>query len=651
MQYGQDDPNERPPQGARFSRWFWLILTLIALLLNFWLFIPHEALRAELPYTAFLEQVKAGNVAQVEIKDQQVQGTFKEPILWAPDEQIEPVEHMTFATTLPPVEDARLLPLLEAKGVAVTARAAGTPWPAMLLVNGLPLLLLVGLFYTSARQMRQAQGSIFDFAHSKARQYDPARPRISFADVAGVEQAKLELAEVVDFLKSPAKYRRLGARIPRGVLLVGPPGTGKTLLARAVAGEAQVPFYAISASEFVEVFVGVGASRVRDLFKKAKETPASIVFVDELDAVGRQRGAGFGGGNDEREQTLNQLLVEMDGFDHGDNVIVIAATNRPDVLDPALLRPGRFDRQVVVGLPDRLGREGILRIHSRGMPLADDVDLAMLSRATPGFAGADLANLCNEAALIAARRNKIQVEMVDFQDALDKIVLGVEGSPLLDERERRTVAYHEAGHALIASLLPGADPVHRVTIIPHGRALGLTAQLPQEERYNHSRDDLLTRLTVLMGGRAAEEVALQQMTSGAENDFLQATWLAQGMVARWGMSEAVGPVGYRTGETHPFLGRDLALEREYSETTASLIDQEVKRLLEDAHQQAVDLLTTYRAQLDQLATALLHEETLDAARIQEILGLIPAALAGRRPVGRRVVTAVVRADPEPVDRP
>ncbi len=430
---------------------------------------------------------------------------------------------------------------------------------------------------------------------------------------------------MVDFLKNPAKYHRLGGRIPRGVLLVGPPGTGKTLLARAVAGEAGAPFYSISASEFVEMFVGVGASRVRDLFEKAKQNAPSIVFVDELDAVGRQRGAGLGGGNDEREQTLNQLLVEMDGFDPKTEVIVIAATNRPDVLDPALLRPGRFDRQVVVGLPDRRGREGILDIHSRSMPLVSDVDLGILARATPGFSGADLANLCNEAALLAARHNRRRVGMRDFEGALDKILLGTERAPLMDERERRTVAYHEAGHALVASLLPDADPVHRVTIIPHGRALGVTAQVPEEERYNYSRDDLLTRLAVLMGGRAAEEIALGQMTTGAENDFQQATRMAQGMVVRWGMSDALGPVGYRVGETHPFLGRELAQEREYGESTAALIDQEVKRILQQVHRRAADLLSENREKLDRLATALLEEETLDAARIAAILSDAPLA--------------------------
>lgn len=603
--------------------WFWLGLMLLILGFNIWFYTPHEAQRAELTYTAFLEQTRSGNVAQVEIVGQEIQGKFKNGIPWSPDGEPEPAQHNTFSTTLPPLDDSRLLPLLEEQGVTVSASLPSTPWLLTLLINGLPFLLLVGVMFLSARQLRQTQGGIFSFGQSRARLYSQDRPFVSFEDVAGEDQAKLEMGEIVDFLKNPDKYHQLGGRIPRGVLLVGPPGTGKTLLSKAVAGEAEVPFFSLSASEFVEMFVGVGASRVRDLFAKAKQSAPSIIFVDELDAVGRQRGAGLGGGNDEREQTLNQLLVEMDGFDPQSEVIVIAATNRPDVLDPALLRPGRFDRQVVVGLPDRQGREGILHIHSKGIPLAPDVSISTMARATPGFSGADLANLCNEAALLAARREKQLVEMVDFHDALDKIVLGTERALVMGERERKTVAYHEAGHALVASLLSGADPVHRVTIIPRGQALGVTAQLPEDERYNYSRDDLLTRLMVLMGGRAAEEIALEQKTTGAENDFQHATQLAQGMVARWGMSEEIGPVGYRVGETHPFLGRELTLEREYSESTAALIDQQVKNILQESYQESVKLLTKHREILDRLAEALLQEETLDASRLATLLSDSP----------------------------
>jgi cell division protease FtsH len=579
---------------------------------------PHETQPANLPYSSFLEQVQAGNVTSVEIQGQQIQGRFKESFSWSPDKS-KATKHGTFVTTLPSVNDQRLLPLLEEEGVTVTARADNNLWNTVLLSAG-GLLLLIGLFYLASRQVKQTRSGISDFSKSGARQIGAgSQPSVSFADVAGEEQAKRELAEIVDFLQYPAKYVRLGARIPRGVLLIGPPGTGKTLLARAVAGEAQAPFYAISASEFVELFVGVGAGRVRDLFGKAKENAPSIVFVDELDAVGRQRGAGLGNAHDEREQTLNQLLVEMDGFDNFSTVIVIAATNRPDVLDPALLRPGRFDRQVVVGLPDRRGREEILRLHSREIPLAADVELGLLARSTPGFSGADLANLCNEAALLAARQDKRQVELADFQEALDRLLLGEERPALLDEKERRTVAYHEAGHTLVASLLPGTTAVQRVTIIPRGQTLGVTAQIPEEERFNYSREELFTRLTVLMGGRAAEEIALNQMTSGAQNDFQRATSLAQAMVARWGMSEAIGPVGYRSGETHPFLGKELAVEREYSEATAARIDQEVKKLLQEVHQEALRLLRENRGKLDRLAAALLREETLDASRIKAIL--------------------------------
>lgn len=607
------------PGRFRPPAWLWLGLTTVAIVLNIWFYIPHGAQPAELPYNGFLEQVRAGNVSRVEMVDRRVRGEFKEAASWSWYGNTDPVKHSTFVTNLPVVDDQRLLPLLEEQGVTIIARPPRNPWLLTLLVSGLPLLLVAGLSYMSARRLRQSQDRASDLGQSRARLYRYNRPTVSFADVAGEDQAKLELEEIVDFLRNSAKYHRLGGRIPRGVLLLGPPGTGKTLLARAVAGEAKVLFFSISASEFVEVYVGVGASRVRDLFQKAKQRAPSIVFVDELDAVGRRRGEGLSTGHDEREQTLNQLLVEMDGFESHSSVIVLAATNRPDVLDPALLRPGRFDRQVVVGLPDREGREGILRIHSHDLPLAPDVDLGLLARSTPGFSGADLANLCNEAALLAARHDNEHVEMENFQEALDKIMLGTERPRLMDERERRTVAYHEAGHALIASLLPGADPVRRVTIIPRGRSLGVTSQLPEQERYNLSLEDLLTRLTVLMGGRAAEQLALRQATTGAEEDFQQATRLAQGMVTRWGMTDAIGPVGYQVDETPSFAGREPAMGREYSETTAALIDQEVKRILQETHRRAVDLLSENRKSLDRLAEALLRDETLDASGIAAVL--------------------------------
>jgi cell division protease FtsH len=470
------------------------------------------------------------------------------------------------------------------------------------------------------RQMSRGQQNVFGFGRSRARQHDPERPQVTFADVAGEDEAKKELTEVVDFLRNPAKYHQLGARLPRGILLVGPPGTGKTLTARAVAGEAGVPFFSISASEFVEMFVGVGASRVRDLFDKAKQHAPAIIFIDEMDAVGRQRFAGLGGSNDEREQTLNQLLVEMDGFETNQEVIIMAATNRPDVLDPALLRPGRFDRQVVVGLPDRVGREAILNIHSRGLPLSPDIDKASLARGTTGFSGADLANLVNEAALMAARKNKKQIEADDFEEALDKILLGTTRAGLMNAKEREVVAYHEAGHALVAHFTPGADPVRKVSIVPRGRALGVTVQTPEEDRHNYSRSYLQGRLAMLLGGRAAEMVVYDEVTTGAENDLREATNLSRRMVGLWGMSQDVGPVYLGTGQEHVFLGREIVQDKGHSDATAQRVDSAVRQMVETSLQQAVDMTQKYRPQLDALVAALLERETLDAADVKAVFG-------------------------------
>ncbi|MGE5222360.1 MAG: ATP-dependent zinc metalloprotease FtsH, partial [Omnitrophica WOR_2 bacterium] len=503
--------------------------------------------------------------------------------------------------------------------VQVNVSPPPSPFLSILLTDGLPILLLVFLMIWMGRQTTRGASGVFNFGRSKARTYNADKPDITFNDVAGEDEAKGELQEVVDFLRRPQKYHKLGARIPRGVLLVGPPGTGKTLLARAVAGEAGVPFFNISASEFVEMFVGVGASRVRDLFEQAKTASPAIVFIDELDAVGRRRGAGVGNVNDEREQTLNQLLVEMDGFDEHHEVIVLAATNRPDVLDPALLRPGRFDRQVNVALPDKKGREGILRIHTRNLRLAPDVDLGLLARSTTGFSGADLANLANEAALIAARNNHDLISMADFEDALDRILLGETRSLLLGEQQRQVVAYHESGHALVAWLTPAADMVHKITIIPHGRALGVTEQLPGEDVYNYTKEYLMSRLSVMLGGRAAEEVALNEITTGAENDLVEATKLARRMVTRWGMSE-LGLMAFAADEEQPFLGYELAQGRDYSEHMAARIDQEVERLLNDRHENAIQILQQYRNELDQLVKVLLKEETIDRDTLEQILG-------------------------------
>ena len=635
------EPPAPPPQRGLPGRIWWIIFIVLLGWNVIALLGLGAATSVEVPYSAFLAQARAGNIDAVTFNGQELDGTFRQPIAWpqpsaapasaAPnasgaDASAAPVAtqpaqtYSSFTTIVPPDGDPALLPLLESHGVTISAKnVGGGSFLLDLIVGILPVVLIVGVILYLGRQMQRSQAGIFGFGGSRARLYDAEQPSVTFADVAGEDQAKTELAEVVDFLKMPDRYRRLGARLPRGVLLIGPPGTGKTLLARAVAGEAHVPFFSISASEFVELFVGVGASRVRDLFTKAKAAAPSIVFVDEIDAVGRQRGAGLGGGNDEREQTLNQLLVEMDGFDAATNVIVIAATNRPDVLDPALLRPGRFDRQVTVGFPDRVGREAILRIHTKNLPLAPNVDLGTIARATPGFSGADLANLANEAALRAARANRDKVGPEEFEEALDTLILGTRQAGLTNEEERRTVAYHEGGHAIVARLTPGADPVQKVTIVPHGQALGVTEQRPMDDRRNYPRDYLLGRLAVSLGGRAAEEVVFGQPTTGAESDLKQATQLARRMVGLWGMSEELGPVSYGVGETQPFLGRELAAPKEFAEATAARIDEAVAELISEAHEQARAILGRERKALDALAAELVAHEMVTAARIDELL--------------------------------
>ncbi len=581
----------------------------------------------EIPYSFFRAQVDGNNISRVEMRGSQIVGRFKAettvPVTGGSNQR---VSVLFFTTFLPPIEDRELLPLLNKNGVTIVA-ADPSPSPLLLiLLNYGPLILIGLLLFWSFSRARNQQSGIFNFGQTRARRYNEEKPQVTFADVAGEDSAKAELTEMVDFLKDPDKYIRLGARIPRGVLLVGPPGTGKTLLARAVAGEAKVPFFSLSASEFVEMFVGVGASRVRDLFTRAKAAAPSIVFIDEIDAVGRQRGAGLGGGNDEREQTLNQLLVEMDGFDQRETVIVMAATNRPDVLDPALLRPGRFDRQVTVDLPDRAGREAILKVHTRDIPLSRDVSLENLAGATIGFSGADLANLANEAALSAARNGRDKVTQRDFELALDRIILGSERPPLTNEAERRTVAIHEAGHALVAVLTPGADPIHKMTIVPRGRALGVTQSMPSDDRRNYTKEYLMGRLVMLMGGRSAEEVVLGQITSGAENDLRVVTRLARDMVAQLGMNEELGPLNYGDSDRQPFLGYSIAQPRTYSEETAALIDRETKRLVEMAHNRARQLCRENKHLLQQLADALLEHEVIDAAQIMEIMKpALPAA--------------------------
>ena len=629
-------------------RWAqWLIVLLPLLIWNLLLFLPvGSPSSAAIPYSEFLAQARGGNVASVQFTGQSVTGTFVHAVVWpAPSSSpvtssspvaspsaaassggtpsSPPAAYGSFSTVIPPYGDPSLLPLLEAHGTVISAidtNTSGSLLGTLLAIGGtlLPVLLLIGLILYSGRQMQRSQQGVFGIGRSSARLYNEEHPSVTFDDVAGEDEAKAELTEVVDFLRSPERYQKLGARLPRGVLLIGPPGTGKTLLARSVAGEAHAPFFSITASEFVELFVGVGASRVRDLFSKAKSTAPSIIFVDEIDAVGRQRGAGLGGGNDEREQTLNQLLSEMDGFDASTSVIVIAATNRPDVLDQALLRPGRFDRQVTVGYPDRAGREAILRIHTRHLPLAADVDLAALAKQTGGFAGADLANLANEAALLAARKNHQAVAMAEFEESLDKVLLGTRQPALTNPEERRLVAYHEGGHAVVALMTPAADPVQKVTIVPHGRALGVTEQRSEEDRRNFSRDALLARLSVQLGGRAAEELVFGQPTTGAESDLKAATDLARRMVGLWGMSDELGPVSYNVGERDPFLGREIAAPKEYAETTGARLDAAVAALLESARAQARQVLTEHRAVLDGLAAELMATETVSGARLSEI---------------------------------
>ncbi|MFN8372857.1 MAG: ATP-dependent zinc metalloprotease FtsH [Anaerolineae bacterium] len=610
--------NEQKPDSPQPPNWQrWVGPVLLMLLLVWLLFRLPDMMSSvvgggqpvEVPYSFFLDQVTANNVTSVEFQDTVLVGEFDRAVT-APDSQTG-TQVTDFLVTLLPVQDPQLTELLREHNVEVKASIVELPALLVFFLNwGLPLLIFVGLFFWMSRRTQRQMTGVFGFGQSRAREYNAEKPQVTFADVAGQDAAKAELVEIVDFLKEPEKYIALGARIPRGVLLVGPPGTGKTLMARAVAGEAHVAFFSIAASEFVEMFVGVGASRVRDLFRRAKEAAPSIVFVDEIDAVGRMRGAGLGGGNDEREQTLNQLLAEMDGFDQTESAIVMAATNRPDVLDSALLRRGRFDRQVTVGSPDRKGRLDILKIHTRGKPLSSDVNLEELAKGTIGFSGADLANLANKAALTAARKNQKRIGARDFSDAFDRIVLGTERPPLTNEHERRVTAYHEAGHALVATYLADADPIFKVTIVPRGMALGVTASMPNDDRRNYSREYLMARMKMGLGGRAAEEIIIGQITTGAENDLKQVTAIARRMVANWGMSEKFGLLNFGDDERQPFLGYSLSQGRVYSEETASEIDIEVRRIVEEAHQDARRILEEHRAELDKLAQELIENEVV-----------------------------------------
>jgi cell division protease FtsH len=585
---------------------FWVVLICVVVLL--WVVVKAGNNKKEesLSYTKFLAEVQSNRVSDVEIDGNEVRGTFREDTT------------KVLRTTIP-LNYPRLYEILQERNVNVRIKpTTGNQWVS-LVVNAIPFVLLLAFWIFMMRQMQSGGNKALSFGKSRARLHSSQQKKVTFKDVAGVDEAKEELQEIIEFLREPQKFQKLGGRIPKGVLLIGPPGTGKTLLARAIAGEANVPFFSISGSDFVEMFVGVGASRVRDLFEQGKKNAPCIIFIDEIDAVGRHRGAGLGGGHDEREQTLNQLLVEMDGFESNEGVILVAATNRPDVLDPALLRPGRFDRRVVVGRPDVRGREQILKVHTRKVPLSDDVDLSVLARGTPGFAGADLANLVNEAALIAARQNRKVATHADFEQAKDKVMMGAERkSMMLTDAEKKTTAYHEAGHALVAVMIPEADPLHKVTIIPRGMALGLTMQLPLDDKHSYSKDYLRGQICILMAGRLAEEIFLGQVTTGAGNDIERATDLSRKMVCEWGMSE-LGPLSFGKKEEQIFLGREIAQHRDYSEETALKIDEQVRTMVDTQHKRARVLIEENRDAMIRIAEALLERESLDGAEVKALI--------------------------------
>jgi len=607
----------------------WLVIGIVLTMV--FMQVGNRATSASvLDYSSFMEEARQGRIAKVKMDgNRTLKATSK--------------DGKSYTVYTPGIMDPWMVSDLLKGGVAVEAKAEEEPSLLMnIFVSWFPMLLLIGVWIFFMRQMQGGgRGGAFSFGKSRARMLDENQNQVTFADVAGVDEAKEEVGELVEFLRDPTKFQKLGGRIPRGVLMVGAPGTGKTLLARAIAGEAKVPFFSISGSDFVEMFVGVGAARVRDMFEQAKKNAPCIVFIDEIDAVGRQRGAGLGGGNDEREQTLNQLLVEMDGFEGNSGVIVIAATNRPDVLDPALMRPGRFDRQVVVPLPDIRGREQILLVHMRKVPIAPDVDASIIARGCPGFSGADLANLVNEAALFAARGSKRLVDMVDFERAKDKIIMGAERrSMVMPEEERRNTAYHESGHAIVARLLPGTDPVHKVTIIPRGRALGVTVQLPEQDRYSYNRDFLLNNIAVLFGGRIAEELFMGQMTTGASNDFKRATEMARRMVTEWGMSDTLGPMTYSENEGEVFLGRSVTTHQAISDETMQKVDLEIRRIIDEQYHLARKLLEDNRDKVEAMSKALLEWETIDAEQIADIM-------AGKPPREPKPVAAKPADSPSP----
>ncbi|MBL0226215.1 MAG: ATP-dependent zinc metalloprotease FtsH [Geobacteraceae bacterium] len=585
----------------------WLVISLMMILL-FNMFNKPKPTAEKISFSDFISQVEAGKITAVTIQGNDVFGKY------------EGKDGKDFRM-YKPTSDADLTKMLLEKKVTIQAKPEEEKFSWFsIFISWFPLILLVGVWIFFMRQMQVGGGKAMSFGKSRAKLLTENQVKITFEDVAGIEEAKEELNEIISFLKDPKKFTKLGGRIPKGVLLMGPPGTGKTLLARAIAGEAGVPFFSISGSDFVEMFVGVGASRVRDLFLQGKKSAPCIIFIDEIDAVGRHRGAGLGGGHDEREQTLNQLLVEMDGFESNEGVILIAATNRPDVLDPALLRPGRFDRQVVVPRPDVKGREMILKVHAKKVPLSADVDLAVIARGTPGFSGADLANVVNEAALLAARVDKTVVESIDFDNAKDKVLMGVERrSMVISDEEKKSTAYHEAGHTLVARMVPGTDPIHKVSIIPRGRALGVTMQLPIEDKHSYSRESLLARITVLMGGRAAEDIIFHSFTTGAGNDIEQATEMARKMVCEWGMSDKLGPLSFGKKDEQIFLGREMSTHKNYSEATAVEIDSEIRRIVDDSYARALALLKENIQNLHNLSECLIEKENLTGAEVDEII--------------------------------
>ena len=616
------NPGNRPPKGLSVWKYiFWFILIWVVISTLNQVFVAPED--ASISYSEFKNQVRADNIGSVTLKANKIKGEFRRAYSTV-SARGDTLSYQRFTTIKPAIEDPDFITLLEDHAVTINAESQDSNWWPYVLILAAPWLLLIGYSIYAGKRMQGEMrgfmgGGLFSVGKSRAKKYRESPSNVTFNDVAGLENAKEDLREIVDYLKTPGKFTTLGARIPKGVLFMGPPGTGKTLLARATAGEAEVPFYSISGSEFIEMFVGVGASRVRDMFKTAKDDAPTIIFIDELDSVGRARGTGLGGGHDEREQTLNQILSEMDGFEPHESVVVIAATNRPDVLDPALTRPGRFDRQIVLDMPQKKARKEILTIHSRHVPLAPDVDFDNLAARTVGLSGADLKNLVNEAALLAGRKNKKVVEADDFDQARDKVLLGEKREEVMDDEERRLVAYHEAGHALLAKLLPETDPLEKVTIIPHGQALGATEQTPEKDIHNYSRTYLLGRITVALGGRTAEKMVFNDVTNGSASDLKVVTQLARKMVCQWGMSDRIGPMTYRQGEEHMFLGREIAQPRDFSEETAGIIDEEVKRIITTMEERSCRLLSANRPMLDSIAEALLEQETLRNSDIDHII--------------------------------